>query len=473
MTHYYTELFAGAGGMSRGLEAAGFHAAAHAEIEPHARAVLRTHWPDTRLDGDVTQINGADYRGITLLSGGSPCQDLSVAGKRAGLAGSRSSLFHEQVRIWHESQAPYFLWENVYGALSSNAGRDFATVLSALVGATVTVPVVGRGKSARPKWQRAGVASGPTAVAAWRVLDLQHFGPPQRRVRVFVLAARAGGVDPAEVLALREGVCGHPSPRQQARERTAGRVGTGAESGGVAFGIGSHAGAADAEVSNKSHAAGGPSGMGINEELSNSLRAGRTTAVAHVLAWDNELNASTAANGPLMARAKSGGDRNGVIAFDSYNQTTGDVSHTLRDPNGTFGDALPAVLAFHHTQTPISGDVSPAIGRTTDGMGVMDTWPEVAMPLMARDAKGPRNYQDGGLQISTVHAGRPRRLTPKECERLMSWPDEWTRYGTKDDGTAYELSDTARYRLCGNGVASVVSEWIATRLMNALHRDTL
>lgn len=85
MSLTYAELFAGAGGLSMGLEAGGFHAVAHAEIEPHARAVLRRRWPGVRLDGDVTQINGADYAGVTLLSGGSPCQDLSVAGKRAGL----------------------------------------------------------------------------------------------------------------------------------------------------------------------------------------------------------------------------------------------------------------------------------------------------------------------------------------------------------------------------------------------------
>jgi DNA (cytosine-5)-methyltransferase 1 len=145
VTLTYAELFAGAGGLSMGLEAAGFHAIAHAEIEPHARAVLRHKWPETRLDGDVTKINGKDYEGCTLLSGGSPCQDLSVAGKRAGLGGARSGLFYEQVRIWNESGAPYLLWENVGGALSSNNGRDFAAVLSALVGATITVPSDGWG----------------------------------------------------------------------------------------------------------------------------------------------------------------------------------------------------------------------------------------------------------------------------------------------------------------------------------------
>ena len=229
----YAELFAGAGGLSMGLEMAGWQAVAHAEIEPHARAVLRKHWPDCRLDGDVSQLNGADYAGVTLLSGGSPCQDLSVAGKRAGMtegSGTRSSLFFDQVRIRNESGAPYFLWENVLGALSSNNGRDFAAVLSALVGAAVAVPADG--------WQSAGVAAGPTGVAAWRVLDAQFFGVPQRRRRVFVLGARTGGVDPAEVLALSEGVRGDPPSRGEARE------GAPADAGG-----GTHGAGGDADVS--------------------------------------------------------------------------------------------------------------------------------------------------------------------------------------------------------------------------------
>lgn len=406
MRYEYVELFAGAGGLSRGLEAVGFHCRAHAEIEPHARAVLRAKWGSTRLDGDVTQLHGADYAGITLLSGGSPCQDLSVAGKRAGLSGARSGLFYEQVRIWNESNAPYFLWENVYGALSSNAGADFAAVLSTLVGATLAVPTDG--------WRRAGVAAGPTAVAAWRVLDLQHFGPPQRRVRVFIVAARTGGVDPAEVLAVCP--CGErdfktsPRERQRIAASTAGGVGSGA-----------------------------------------------------ALSWDSQINTMVEAHGPLLARGKSGADHNGVVAF-------------------------------HQTQTPVSGDVSPALGATSAGMGVIGV--DLAPTLGARDHKGPGNFHDGALQATVIQpvvgtldvhdsvkwgsnplvaqnkamvsAGRPRRLTPLECERLMSWPDHWTATGIKEDGTEYALSDTARYRLCGNGVGSVQVQWIATRLMSAI-----
>jgi DNA (cytosine-5)-methyltransferase 1 len=502
----YSELFAGAGGLSLGLDAAGFHAAAHAEIEPHARAVLRYRWPDTRLDGDVTKINGADYAGITLLSGGSPCQDLSVAGKRAGLTGSRSSLFHEQVRIWHESGAPYLLWENVLGALSSNNGSDFATVLSTIVGSTVAVPSDGWGGGG-------GVVAGREAVAAWRVLDLQHFGPPQRRVRIFVLAARAGGVDPAEVLSLSEGVCGHPSPRQQSREGVAARA-RGGVKGGLKLLAMSETGQrfwtegeplaglrAEGGGGSPPHVIAWDNAVALNisngvpslDDMMGTLDTdgASTTAIGAqtrgvVIGWDQELNAAVEMMGTLKARVLGGGHENGG-------------------------------LAFHHKQTPISGEVAPAIGRPTDGMGVfvdpgmeswmeasviapmcardykdaaaivvgnsgMESWKhgEVAVGLAARDAKGPNNVVVGTLDCGSYNgqdaysgrhlptAGRPRRITPLECERLMSWPDQWTATGRKDDGSEYALSDTARYRLCGNGVGSVCAEWIARRLMAAI-----
>ena len=108
------------------------------------------------------------------------------------------------------------------------------------------------------------------------------------------------------------------------------------------------------------------------------------------------------------------------------------------------------VLAFHHTQTPISGEVSPAVGRTTNGMGV---------------------FVDPGMESWKEASVIPRRLTPLECERLMSWPDQWTATGRNENGTEYQLSDTARYRLCGNGVGSVCAQWIARRLHDAILRQ--
>jgi DNA (cytosine-5)-methyltransferase 1 len=381
----YLELFAGAGGMSRGLEAAGMTCVAHAEIEPHARAVLRRHWPDTPLHGDVTTVDWTPYAGqVDLVAGGSPCQDLSVAGKRAGLAGSRSNLFYELIRAWNETNATYCLWENVDGARSSNQGADFAAVLSAFVGADVTPP---------QRWASAGVAAGPTGVASWRVLDLQHFGPPQRRRRIFVLATRTGGVDPAEVLALSESVCGHPAPRQQQRESTAPRAGTGAERVFDARGNG-------------------------DGTLTNTLAGDHQNRVTDYTAlavqaswWDGGQVAGT------LTKKGAGGEQ--------------------RMPDkGNFG-------------------------------AVLQTGVDLAPTLQEHDYKGAGSFRDGAVNAVVFPAGRPRRLTPLECERLMGWDDAWTAIGINEDGTEYALADTPRYRLCGNGVGSPVPYWIATRLVEA------
>lgn len=178
-------LFSGGGGGDLGFTNAGHEIVFGCEIEPKARSVFRFHHPDIPIYYDVAEVTHAQLiaDGIAipdLIVGGSPCQDLSVAGKRAGLDGQRSGLFHEQCRIADELGTPWVVWENVAGAFSSNAGEDFAAVLGGLTGNTPIVPKRG--------WRNAGVCVGPNRVAVWRVLDAQNFGVPQRRRRVFVVA---------------------------------------------------------------------------------------------------------------------------------------------------------------------------------------------------------------------------------------------------------------------------------------------
>ena len=178
-------LFSGGGGGDLGLVNAGHELVFACEIDPKARSVLRYHHPDLPIYHDVREVtrdrliaDGIDLP--DLIMGGSPCQDLSVAGKRAGLGGDRSGLFHEQCRVADEVAADWVLWENVAGAFSSNRGLDFAAVLGGLTGHTPAVPKRG--------WRTGGICVGPRRVAVWRVLDAQNFGVPQRRRRVFVVA---------------------------------------------------------------------------------------------------------------------------------------------------------------------------------------------------------------------------------------------------------------------------------------------
>jgi len=168
-------LFAGVGGFDLALERNGVKVVASAEIDKHARSVLAKHFPDAVQYDDVRKVTADGLRTAGfipergIITGGFPCQDLSVAGKRAGLVGARSGLFYEIARIADETKAKWLVLENVPGLLTSQRGADMGAVVGTLV-------ELGYG-------------------VAWRVLDAQHFGVPQRRRRVFIVAERAG--DPA------------------------------------------------------------------------------------------------------------------------------------------------------------------------------------------------------------------------------------------------------------------------------------
>ena len=182
----YLSLFSGMEAAHLAWAPLGWECVAVAEIEPAACALLTHRLPHVPNLGSVTDITAekiAALGHIDVVIGGSPCQDLSVAGKRAGLAGARSGLFHKQLRIFNAARtfcgARWLVWENVPGAFSSNRGRDFAVVAGALAGCELNVP--------RDGWGNEGVALGPNGLVEWSVLDAQWFGVAQRRRRVFAV----------------------------------------------------------------------------------------------------------------------------------------------------------------------------------------------------------------------------------------------------------------------------------------------
>lgn len=206
-------LFAGVGGFDLALERNGVQVVAAVEIDAKARGVLARHFPNTQLFNDVCEVSGEQLRDAGfvpergIITGGFPCQDLSVAGKRAGLDGARSGLFWEICRLLDETQAKWFILENVPGLLSSNGGRDMGAVIGALVDRGYGI--------------------------AWRVLDAQHFGVPQRRRRVVIVGCLGDdGRASSEVLALAESVRGDSAQGKQARQEVAGTLGGGAGSRG-------------------------------------------------------------------------------------------------------------------------------------------------------------------------------------------------------------------------------------------------
>jgi DNA (cytosine-5)-methyltransferase 1 len=191
--------------------------------------------------GDITKINGAEIEAVDVITGGSPCQDLSIAGKCAGLAGARSGLFMEQVRIVKEMREhdrangrtdgmvrPRFMvWENVPGAFSSNKGRDFAAILEEIIRiAEPEAPDIEVPEKGWPTWGGYHDEVGGRWSVAWRVHDAQYWGVPQRRRRISVVAD-FGGDTAGEILFEHKSVSGHPAESGAAGEGPS----TGAESG--------------------------------------------------------------------------------------------------------------------------------------------------------------------------------------------------------------------------------------------------
>lgn len=190
-------LFAGVGGFDLAMTRKGIKVVASVEIDKNCNQVLAQHFPDTKQFTDVTQVTGKDLLDVGfipergVITGGFPCQDLSVAGKRAGLAGERSGLFWEIARLVEETKTEFFLIENVPGLLTSNSGKDFGVVLGTMADLGYS--------------------------CAWRVLDAQYFGVPQRRRRVFIVGRRSdNGLSAAKVLFEREGVRRNTTQSKQA-----------------------------------------------------------------------------------------------------------------------------------------------------------------------------------------------------------------------------------------------------------------
>lgn len=206
----HLDLFTGIGGFSLAAERSGVRTVAHSEVDRYANACLERRWPGVSNLGDVSAVTKEDFHErIDIITAGSPCQDYSVAGKRAGTAGARSGLIEHTFRLTDELKPTWLVIENVPGLLSSNGGRDLGAVLG-------TLGDLGMG-------------------FAWRVLDAQALGVPQRRRRVFIVGRAGGSCDgPREVLSVGEGLPGDTPPSSEARKANAAGAAAGVGVAGVA-----------------------------------------------------------------------------------------------------------------------------------------------------------------------------------------------------------------------------------------------
>ena len=262
-------LFDGSGGFPLAGILAGVEPVWASEIEPFAIRVTTKRLPKMRHYGDVSSISGADLEPVDIITFGSPCQDLSIAGKRSGLDGSRSGLFFEAIRIvkemrekTHGEKPRFIVWENVPGAFSSNKGEDFKAVLEEVIrikepeAPPLPPPEKGR-------WPYADCCLGDGWSVAYRVLDARYWGVPQRRARIFLVADFAGGCAP-EILFESEGVSGYTP---QGFRQGQGTAGDPKESPGAAGGT--DAGGRGWVILNDQ----GGSRMDVSEDVVSTLRA--------------------------------------------------------------------------------------------------------------------------------------------------------------------------------------------------------
>ena len=222
-------LFDGSGGCPLAGLLSGITPVWASEIEPFPIRVTTKRLPFMKHYGDISVMNGTEIEPVDIITFGSPCQDMSVAGKRAGLDGSRSNLFYEAVRIIKEMRCAtngryprYIVWENVPGAFSSNKGDDFRCVLESVCQIKDETAVV----SQPDKWFPAGEILGDDFSVAWRVLDAQYWGVPQRRKRIFLVADFAGR-RAGKILFESEGLSGYSAQSLRAWQETACRIGKG------------------------------------------------------------------------------------------------------------------------------------------------------------------------------------------------------------------------------------------------------
>ena len=412
-------LFSGSGGFELASAIFGIEPRWASEIEPLPMLITKKHFPDMPHHGDIHYMNGSKVEAVTVIAGGSPCQDMSVAGQRAGLDGSRSNLFYEQIRIIKEMREhdikagrtgkytrPRFLvWENVPGAFSSNKGKDFQAVLQAIVSVTddtATVPLPPKGK-----WQSAGCIMGDTYSIAWRTLDAQYWGVPQRRKRIYLVADFGRGTAP-KVLFEREGLSRNFTESRETWQRTAGDIKAGTHKAGTenveCYDISDRRRVADrSEVYTTLTTKMGTGGNNVPIVLENHPQDCRVTVSEDgVVPTLTGKMGTGGGNVPMIM--------NEARAVDLRNQRLGDnKSETLHGCG--HGSSVATVIeptAFHITQDPIAFEgKSPCLtqGNPKTGQATIG----VAIPIAdkATRYKGGGNTRNNDGSANGLGAGEP------------------------------------------------------------------
>ena len=409
-------LFDGIGGWLLAAEHSNVRPLWRAEIDDYPRAVSETHFPEVKSYMDVRSINGGKIEPVDILCAGSPCQNLSLSGNRKGLSGSESSLFYEAVRILFEmrkatngSMPRFFVWENVPGAFSSNGGNDFKAVLSAITKAEVSVP-----KSKR--WGEAGLVRSAECDTAWRVLDAQYWGVPQRRKRIFLVADFATEKRCAEqILFVEKSMPWDFKTGNSSSQNFAKGFRSGADVSGNQGGV-----------------------MIVNE----TFKALNPEKSATLCSRDYKgLGNTNSLVGKAIIEPETVDLYDITHAVDAARPQTNGKCYTLSAHMGTGGNNVPVV---HYC---LQGSM---IGRA--------------------DKNGPQGSGvnlEKSFTLNTIdrhactQALSVRKLTPLECERLQGLPDGWTDIEIHGK----PASDAKRYKAIGNGMAQPCADFVLKQIV--------
>ena len=431
------------------------------EIVPACVSVTKRHFPDMAHAGDVTQLHGGKLPPVDIVTFGSPCQGLSLAGQRRGLADERSGLFMEAIRIIDEMREathgryPRFaLFENVPGALSSAGGRDFAAVLQSFTKAQIPMPYSGR-------WANAGMVRGGGVDLAWCVYDAQYFGTAQRRRRLFLVCDFAGKCA-GEILFVPKSLRGYfeagGTPRQglaafaESRPDTAGgEIVVLNDQGGASLTV--ERSGLSPTLRSQTHGNLPVVAAGFDlQQITSKTNRSTLRPVQPTLCETGQPHVLTMATGQANAE---------VLADIAPTLNCNHEQPLLVHPQiaGTLcasgaGLSRPAGMGSETDFCITSAGFRYKAGSAAGSLGYQE---ETAPTLLAAQQSGVLHHHYADLIV--------RRLTPLECERLQGFPDFWT-----EQGGGRSISDTSRYQMLGNSIAVPCVAYIMQGIYHALER---
>ena len=442
--------------------------------------------------GDITKIHGDKIEPVDCITFGSPCQDLSIAGRRAGLAGERSGLFMEAVRIIKEMRSstnglyPTFaVWENVPGAFSSNGGEDFRAVLEELARVEQPDASIPRPSGRGGKWSKAGAIAGNGWSLAWRQLDSQYFGVAQRRKRI-ALIIDLGGQRAGEILFERTSLSRYPDPCIPTWQEVTGAAGS--SIAGNDRMVGQHGGQAYT-LKIRSGRAGGGKGALVQTEKTGTLSTLQDQTLFQAIPVLNDQGGwamSVSYNMTGTLRASEHGHQPIVLESNQVHATVSQngICPTLPASMGLGGGYVPMVTERKIFDVRGNGDGQIVPTITGDHENRITDYTAIAIERKTFNEQSFSHYKESNkcstLKAKAGNIGNGsecliaekairlvvRRLTPVECERLQGYPDDYTNIGdwTDSKGKKHKYADSPRYKALGNSIALPQWFWLVQKM---------